>query len=84
MNISFVKLGHEECETCVEIEEHRKVGSGTECGDTCTLCSGYEKHLEYAKIARMEYRKDGDEATADELVMAVDLQKVHNNYFYYL
>ncbi|XP_065095618.1 uncharacterized protein LOC135717456 [Ochlerotatus camptorhynchus] len=77
MNISFVKLGHEECEVCVSMEQHKKVNvNNSECTDDCILCSDYSKHLEHAKQARIEYRMNGDTVTAGQLVMAVDLQKV--------
>ncbi|KAL1375676.1 hypothetical protein pipiens_017360 [Culex pipiens pipiens] len=78
MKISFVKLGHEECEACVSAEEHQKISGHQfdEAGPTCSMCADQIIHLRYAKEARAEYTSDGETVIADQLVLAVDLQKV--------
>ncbi|KAL1373616.1 hypothetical protein pipiens_018569 [Culex pipiens pipiens] len=47
MKISFVKLGHEECEACVSAEEHQKISGHQfdEAGPTCSMCADQIIHL---------------------------------------
>lgn len=83
MKISFVKLGHEECELCVAAGEHQKISGHQvdEAAPACLLCSDQAIHLEYAKQAREEYARDGEDIIADQLVLAVDLQKVIYSFY---
>lgn len=74
-NISFVRLGHEQCETCVAAELHKKVAEHSEAKD-CTCCSEHELHIKRASESRMAYRADGDSTSPNEVVFSVDLQKV--------
>lgn len=80
MKISFVKLGHEECEACVSAEEHQKTSGHQldEADPSCTLCAGQIVHLQYAKqdCSFAVCKSDGESVIADQLVLAVDLQKV--------
>lgn len=78
MKISFVKLGHEECESCIAAMEHEKASGHQRGNSVCTQCIKQNQHLEYRNLARTEYQADGVEAIANELVMSVDLQKVRN------
>lgn len=81
MNISLVKLGHEQCESCVSATKHQKAsGHSTETiplDSACSICEEYLEHLQLAKAARMEYREDGESAASRNVVLAVDLQKVY-------
>lgn len=78
LNISIVKLGHEECEACVAARQHQNLlGHKTEDGRRgCSVCAKHEEHMRLAKESRDQYRADGDQVEPDELVLAVDLQKV--------
>lgn len=76
-NISFVKLGHEECEACTAAELRIKVNGHSEIKDcSCTDCSGHALHLQRAKESRLSYREDGDKVLPGVAVFSVDLQKV--------
>ncbi|CAH1099364.1 unnamed protein product [Psylliodes chrysocephalus] len=75
LNISFVQLGHEECEFC----EHFKFHGHSE--DTiqadCEECNIWIKHKEAAINAREEYDKDvKKQGEEDCFIYSVDLQKV--------
>ena len=76
MNISFVKLGEEECEVCLEHELHNRDCSGAECQS----CRGWDDHMEAARISRRHYQQDADrkieDDDVDEAVLSVDMQKV--------
>nr|XP_029734025.1 uncharacterized protein LOC109422949 [Aedes albopictus] len=80
MNISIVKLGHEQCETCVSAIQHEKTSGhskeAAQTNDMCTICEQYRNHLQLATSARKEYREDGDSIKPGYVVLAVDLQKV--------
>lgn len=75
-NISFVRLGHEQCEACVSAEQHKKISGHTGDEKDCADCSDHSLHLKRASESRSAYREDGDVAKANEAVFAVDLQKV--------
>ena len=76
MNISFVKLGEEECETCVEFKQHQSNHTHVDMED-CALCKEHSKHLERARIARDKYREDKErEPEEDEVIISSDMQKV--------
>ncbi|XP_062564207.1 uncharacterized protein LOC134227031 [Armigeres subalbatus] len=79
MNIGMVKLGHEECESCIEAIQHQQLSKHTAemAGiDSCSICEKYFEHLRLAKAARTEYREDGESIKPGHVVLAVDLQKV--------
>lgn len=53
MNISFVKLGHEQCETCVASSLHCKdSGHDFEESSTQELCSTCSKFFEHKRLAK--------------------------------
>lgn len=80
MNISLVKLGHEQCETCVTATLHEKLtGHSTkspEAPGSCSVCERYIEHLRYASTSRSAYRDDGEDDRPGTIALAVDLQKV--------
>ncbi|XP_074039958.1 uncharacterized protein [Leptinotarsa decemlineata] len=123
MNISFTKLGNEECDHCmmqiqhikshneatatvVEVDENLKNAEGSNEYETthrnstgktattdlnlsalessttkfrasCTTCMKWLQHIEFAKLRRVEYRKDvARKKIETEAVRSVDLQKV--------
>ncbi|XP_074035367.1 uncharacterized protein [Leptinotarsa decemlineata] len=122
MNISFTKLGNEECDHCmmqiqhikshneatatvVEVDENLKNAEGSNEYETtqrnstgktattdlnlsalessttkfrasCTTCMKWLQHIEFAKLRRVEYRKDvARKKIETEAVRSVDLQK---------
>ncbi|XP_031334146.1 uncharacterized protein LOC116164147 [Photinus pyralis] len=75
LNISFTKLGHEECFTC-EVFMHHSKASGHKKEDisvTCKDCEAWNTHHTNYTAARMQYQKDCKE---NDVVVTVDLQKV--------
>ena len=88
MNISFSKLGEEECEVCLMHETHRgrlgetdvKANSveyvfGMLINDVECRINGGALYRDYIK--RSEYRKDCEKSTPDDIIkVAVDMQKV--------
>lgn len=75
LNISFSKLGHEECWACEVFSVHSKE-SGHQKDSLnldCDGCITWNVHHERYKSARAEYQKDCAES---EVIVTVDLQKV--------
>lgn len=85
-NISFAKLGEEECEKCVKQEEHLKDEHGitlktrqemtsvTGCNGQCKM---YALHKIRYQLGRTKYRSDAKKDWGREsLALSVDLQKV--------
>lgn len=76
MNISFTKLGNEECEACESFQlhnpEHTKENPSTNC-DTCTL---WKIHVNKADEARSSYRVDKESTEENVVYFSGDLQKV--------
>lgn len=78
MNISFAKLGHEECEICEQFEIHNPNAKELRHRN-CDTCRTYEKHHERYVLARQAYdidRQNAKISTASEGYFSVDLQKV--------
>ena len=73
LNISFAKLGHEECDSCLKYKHH-------ECtGNNCVECKAYTDHTGRRNLARKEYSTDKEKAEKkekDRLYYSLDLQKV--------
>ena len=72
LNISFTKLGEEQCEACVmhNISQHSE-------GCTCNDCQIWKCHVTRAQEAREMYRADATaQWSSDYSVRSVDLQKV--------
>jgi len=72
MNISFVKLGEEECEFCLQHDSHKKECSAEECD----LCSSWDLHMESVRISRMHYKNDCEKVASDEAFLSCDMQKI--------
>lgn len=75
LNISFVKLGEEECEDCILYEKH----SHDENSDniTCEMCTKWKSHIESARISRKYYKEDAQlEHDPSKILFSVDMQKV--------
>lgn len=74
-NISFTKLGHEECESCTIFENH---GHSQENVDPdCDTCKTYTVHIKKAEESRKMYREDAEkERNNFEVCYSADLQKV--------
>ncbi|KAG5870477.1 hypothetical protein JTB14_006397 [Gonioctena quinquepunctata] len=72
MNISFTKLGHEQCETCgiFSFHEHSK-----DIQPNCEKCEEQTGHLEKVKKARAAYQKDKFQKDKKMMCYSVDLQK---------
>ncbi|KAG5861482.1 hypothetical protein JTB14_024714 [Gonioctena quinquepunctata] len=73
MNISFTKLGHEQCETCgiFSFHEHSE-----DIQPNCEKCEEQTGHLEKVKKARAAYQKDKFQKDKKIMCYSVDLQKV--------
>lgn len=77
MNISLVKLGNEQCESCVSASQHRQQSGHIEEDDIdCSICRAHSVHMGLAKLSRSEYRCDGETIKPEHAILAVDLQKV--------
>ena len=76
MNISFTRLGHEECEQCEAFKMHNRDHNQENLCDLCDLCQRWKTHIEKAKRSRSEYDKDRDSQDVSEPVFSADLQKV--------
>lgn len=76
MNISFVKLGAEQCEICTQLSlaEHTKING--ECTAECQTCLKKSDHRTKYIEARQEYETDGEAVRPGHMVRSTDLQKV--------
>lgn len=81
LNISFTKLGHEECWQCEAYEIHKKCLNHDGDIDShfdCEICKKWKLHITKANNAREEYRRDAEKNndSQNELFVSADLQKV--------
>lgn len=75
MNISFTKLGHEECENCAVFEDHSH--SKENLQENCKECQDYGLHKKKAKKSRDLYRCDAElDRNENDMCFSADLQKV--------
>ncbi|XP_041358684.1 uncharacterized protein LOC121375341 [Gigantopelta aegis] len=74
MNISFAKLGEEECEVCLVLEKHAHENDDPA---QCSLCKEWRDHVENFRISREMYQADIKMVHPDnEAYFSVDMQKV--------
>lgn len=80
LNISFTKLGHEECFDCEVFNLHCTASGGhskNQLAEDCDLCMQWKTHHERYRKTRAEYQEDVNRSCSpDELIVSVDLQKV--------
>ena len=77
LNISFAKLGTEECELCDELsKKEHDVLENQVCQDGCRVCVAEAQHKHNYVLARNAYHIDGSCLTEGRIVRSVDLQKV--------
>ena len=72
-NISFAKLGEEECEMCLQFSIH-KHDEQTEMQTECLMCEAHKQHKLRAEKARHEYTKDKE--SSGESYYSTDMQKI--------
>ena len=79
MNISFAKLGHEECEICIKHEEHKCIATESQ-NVLCECCHRQEEHQKKKDEARDSYREDRSASEGninkETVYFSLDLQKV--------
>jgi len=74
MNISFARLGVEECEFCVMHANHSAL---CENAQSCDVCQKHVEHKQLAGKIRQLYTEDKNKpVSADHSFRSVDLQKV--------
>ncbi|XP_031339601.1 uncharacterized protein LOC116168085 [Photinus pyralis] len=78
MNISFVKLGHEECWTCELYDVHKTKTGHTkeEPQENCDECKKFTLHQKKYREARRIYQEDEKKTNDSHLIVSADLQKV--------
>ncbi|KAG5889200.1 hypothetical protein JTB14_000625 [Gonioctena quinquepunctata] len=76
LNISFVKLGHEECEECEEFDSHDKTHNKNNIKKDCECCTRWASHIERAERSREQYQYDTDLTKTDTIVYSAYLEKV--------
>lgn len=90
--IRFTRLGNEECEDCIEFEQHEKTSGHNRTAlilenIACDACKNWLSHKERAKTARQLYQQD-KEKTNDQITVSADLEKVsklsHTHNYKYL
>lgn len=76
-NISFTKLGHEECELCEGFHLHDALHNETNLDRNCEVCQKWEVHINRAKRSRELYRKECESVCEpNTLRVSADLEKV--------
>lgn len=79
MNISFTKLGHEECEKCESflLHENGHTKQNANQNTDCDKCLQWLEHIKKAEMSREEYRSDKKKIDDGEsLYYSTDMQKV--------
>ena len=80
MNISFAKLGEEECDVCAALKnspDHVPPIVDDKCSnERCQACLNLAAHLEQAKRSREAYKNDGESVKPGTIVRSADLQRV--------
>ena len=82
MNISFVQLGGEQCEKCLQNslhvkETHQQSSSSSELPFDCIKCNHWIEHKNRSQLARESYKTDATKIWPSHFsVKSVDLQKV--------
>jgi len=74
-NISFVKLGQEECDVCLAYSNHIHETSLEQETQKCTHCDKWKIHIEEARLSRTKYQEDAAKDT-DTIHLSADMQKV--------
>lgn len=75
MNISFTRLGHEECEECEKFKNHGHAEDSIVV--ECKVCQNYSSHKYKYTSAREMYQIDADlKRIKDDVCYSADLQKV--------
>ncbi|CAH1969615.1 unnamed protein product [Acanthoscelides obtectus] len=77
-NISFAKLGNEECELCESYHMHNSEHKAESLSDDCEVCCSWKDHIMKAKESRERYSLNKENCNKDKgnLCFSVDLQKV--------
>ncbi|KAG5896717.1 hypothetical protein JTB14_014593 [Gonioctena quinquepunctata] len=76
-NISFVKLGHKECEDCEYFLLHNEDRKKDNLAPDCAICQQWDEHIKKADKSRTRYKEyAGREPVEEEIVFSVDLEKV--------
>lgn len=81
-NISFTKLGNEECWSCEIFSQHEKTTSHrkTDPDSNCDDCNLWTQHRKKYRRAREEYQNDGHTNSQEKtLTVTADLQKVNES-----
>ncbi|KAK5915997.1 hypothetical protein CesoFtcFv8_001540 [Champsocephalus esox] len=77
LNISFTKLGEEQCESCLLQEQHVKADHQEEAAINCPQCEKWQIHKDSATESRLHYQSDAErDLPEDTSTRSVDLQKV--------
>lgn len=78
LNISFAKLGNEECETCEKFHQHNKDHTSENLNPDCIVCNEWSTHHKKYVQARGKYNIDDENAyvSSDTAYYSCDLQKV--------
>lgn len=79
MNISFARLGNEECFECEKFNLHSNssIHHKNNLIEDCESCMLWKRHKEKYDTARELYQSDGKQVVPDKLVVSGDLQKVY-------
>lgn len=76
LNISFCKLGHEECWSCEVFKTHNVDHKNDNLDSECKVCNEWKIHHEKYTAARAMYQKDSEDQAANHITVTADLQKV--------
>lgn len=78
LNISFTKLGHEECGMCYKFKEHDSNHNQENLSPDCETCIYWKSHIERAEKSRHLYKEHANlqSSAEDSLFFCADLQKV--------
>lgn len=77
MNISVVKLGHEECEGCEEFNMHSNTHNKENLDDSCEICKKWKRHIDRAKNSRNLYNCDKEkDEDLTSIIYCADMEKV--------
>ena len=71
-NIGFGENRTDDCEVCLQFEQHKKEVLGDHVSENCEICAKSTLHLEKARVSRQKYRAVIEEPN----IFTFDMQKV--------
>lgn len=86
LNISFSRLGHEECWNCEKFKIHGQTSGHTKdsIDENCQECILFNTHRKKYTQSRKLYKIDSENQNKENIVVSADLEKVNKHWLLYV